>query len=109
MPRPFLSSVTRISDLTADAIDTQALPRDAWATGDYVVGEVLDTRGRLDAVELAGGRMIRVMEGDLVVGLNEPYSGYLAGDTIDINGTPVSVQIGMNLTIVGSKELPKDE
>ena len=28
--------------------------------------------------------------------------------TIDVGGTPVSVQIGMNLTIVGSKELPKD-
>jgi hypothetical protein len=34
---------------------------------------------------------------------------YLNGKTtIDIGGTPVSVQIGMNLTIVGSKELPKD-
>ena len=27
--------------------------------------------------------------------------------TIDIDGTPVSVQIGLNLTIIGSKELPK--
>ncbi|HLN26178.1 MAG TPA: hypothetical protein VK395_00375 [Gemmataceae bacterium] len=27
---------------------------------------------------------------------------------IDVGGTPVSVQIGLNLTIVGSKELPKD-
>ena len=35
---------------------------------------------------------------------------YLNGKTtIDVNGTPVSVQIGMNLTIVGSKELPADE
>ena len=35
---------------------------------------------------------------------------YLNGKTtIDVGGTPVSVQIGMNLTIVGSKELPKDE
>jgi hypothetical protein len=34
---------------------------------------------------------------------------YLNGKTsIEIGGTPVSVQIGMNLTIVGSKELPKD-
>jgi hypothetical protein len=32
---------------------------------------------------------------------------YLSGKTIiDVGGTPVSVQIGMNLTIVGSKELP---
>jgi hypothetical protein len=34
---------------------------------------------------------------------------YLNGKTtIDVGGTPVSVQIGMNLTIVGSKELPKE-
>ena len=28
---------------------------------------------------------------------------------IEIDGTPVSVQIGLNLTIVGSKELPREE
>ena len=34
---------------------------------------------------------------------------YLSGKTsINIGGTPVSVQIGLNLTIVGSKELPKE-
>lgn len=34
---------------------------------------------------------------------------YLNGKTmIDVGGTPVSVQIGLNLTIVGSKELPQD-
>jgi len=34
---------------------------------------------------------------------------YLNGKTsIDVGGTLVSVQIGMNLTIVGSKELAKD-
>lgn len=27
---------------------------------------------------------------------------------VDIDGTPVTVQIGMNMTIVGSKELPLD-
>ena len=32
-----------------------------------------------------------------------------AKTTIDVGGKPVSVQIGLNLTIVGSKELPKDE
>jgi hypothetical protein len=34
---------------------------------------------------------------------------YLNGKmTIKIGDTPVSVQIGMNMTIVGSKDLPKD-
>jgi hypothetical protein len=28
---------------------------------------------------------------------------------VEIDGVPVSVQIGMNLTIVGSKELPPDK
>jgi hypothetical protein len=33
---------------------------------------------------------------------------YLNGKTtIEVDGVPVSVQIGMNLTVVGSKELPK--
>jgi hypothetical protein len=33
---------------------------------------------------------------------------YLNGKTtIDVGGTRVQVQIGMNLTVVGSKELPK--
>jgi hypothetical protein len=32
---------------------------------------------------------------------------YLNGKTtIDIGGTPIAVQIGLNLTVVGSKELP---
>lgn len=35
---------------------------------------------------------------------------YLNGKTvIDVGGKQVSVQIGLNLTIVGSKELQKDE
>ncbi|VTR97862.1 hypothetical protein [Tuwongella immobilis] len=35
---------------------------------------------------------------------------YLNGKTmIEIDGVPVSVQIGLNLTVVGSKELPQDE
>ena len=34
---------------------------------------------------------------------------YLNGKTtIDVGGKPVSVQIGLNLTIVGSKALPQD-
>ena len=35
---------------------------------------------------------------------------YLNGKTtIEVGGKRVSVQIGMNLTVVGSKELPKDD
>jgi hypothetical protein len=68
MIRPFLASVTRISDLSPTNITASELAREHWDTGDYVVGRVLDTRGHLSAIELASGRMIEVMEGDLVVG-----------------------------------------
>ncbi len=68
MIRTFLASVTRISDLAPDNFDTAPLARDDWATGDYVVGEVLDVRGYLKSVELSNGRMTEVMEGDRVVG-----------------------------------------
>jgi hypothetical protein len=39
-----------------------------------------------------------------------PHLGwYLTGKTnLKVGGKTVSVQIGMNLTIVGSKELPKE-
>jgi len=68
MISPFLASVTRISDLTPDNFVTTAIAREHWDTGDYVVARVLDTRGHLNNIELPGGRMIEVMEDDLVVG-----------------------------------------
>jgi hypothetical protein len=37
------------------------------------------------------------------------FGWYLNGKSvIDVGGKQVSVQIGMNLTVVGSKDLPKD-
>ena len=67
-PEPFLSSLTRISDLHEKGFDTRPLPRKEWATGDYVVGRVTGRPTGLYIVELANGRMIDVLEGDLVVG-----------------------------------------
>ena len=68
MIHPFLASVTRISDLTPTNFTSTPLAREFWDTGDYVVGQVQDTRGHLCALELPAGRMIEVMEGDLMVG-----------------------------------------
>lgn len=68
MTRPFLASVTRISDLTTTNFTSAPLAREHWDTGDYVVGKVQDIRGHLCALELPDGRMIEVMEDDLVVG-----------------------------------------
>jgi hypothetical protein len=68
MTHPFLASVTRISDLTPTNFTSAPLAREHWDTGDYVVGKVQDIRGHLCALELPDGRMIEVMEDDLVVG-----------------------------------------
>jgi hypothetical protein len=38
------------------------------------------------------------------------FGWYLGGKSvIEVDGKQLSVQIGMNLTVVGSKDLPKDE
>lgn len=38
------------------------------------------------------------------------FGWYLSGKSvIEVDGKQVSVQIGMNLTVVGSKDAPKDE
>ncbi len=68
MIRPFMASVTRISDLTPDNFNAEPLQRENWEWGDYVVGKVRDTRGYQNQIELPSGRMVEVMEGDLLVG-----------------------------------------
>ena len=68
MTRPFFASVTRISNLAPDNFETRAIDRADWGLGDYVIGRVLDPRGHLSMIELPGGRMIEVMQDDLVVG-----------------------------------------
>lgn len=66
-----------------------------------------DFRGKAKPVTVTIG------EQKLVAEVKEFSTGslgwYLNGKTtIEIDGVPVSVQIGLNLTIVGSKELPQD-
>jgi hypothetical protein len=68
MLRPFHSSVTRISDLEQQPCESAPLAREHWGTGDYVMAKVSGNRGRLNSLELPGGRMIEVMEDDLVIG-----------------------------------------
>ena len=66
--RYVFGSLTRISNLAIAPFAMQPLPREQWATGDYVVGEVLDAQRRTDVTELTCGRMARLMQGDLIVG-----------------------------------------
>lgn len=38
------------------------------------------------------------------------FGWYLNGKTtVEVNGKKIAVQMGMNLTVVGSKDLPKEE
>ena len=66
--RYFFTSMTRISDLQTKAFELIELPRERWQTGDYVVGEVDSTSGKTPYIELTTGRMVEVLNGDLVVG-----------------------------------------
>ena len=68
MTKPFFSSVTRISDLETLPFECRTMPREHWATGDYVLCEAVGRPGPLYQVELASGRMCQVFDGDLIVG-----------------------------------------
>ena len=68
MTHPFLTSVTRISDLATHGFETRPVAREHWDTGDYVVARVNNNSGRLSTLELPDGRMTEVMEDDLLVG-----------------------------------------
>ena len=67
-PRYVFASLTRISDLPEQRFSVERLSRREWETGDYVVGEVTSPPNRLSRIELSSGRMVEVVEGDLVVG-----------------------------------------
>ena len=67
-PRYFFTSMTRIADLETNAFEVHPLPKGQWQTGDYVVGEIITPPAKHPFIELANGRMMEVMEGDLVVG-----------------------------------------
>jgi len=67
-PRHFFTSLTRISDLPEVPFSVEPLSRREWKTGDYVVGEVASPPNSLSRIELTSGRMVEVVEGDLIVG-----------------------------------------
>lgn len=68
MTRFFFTSVTRICPLPDLPFTVEPLPREFWATGDYVVGEVNARPSPLMRVEVRSGRTIEVMEGHQIVG-----------------------------------------
>jgi hypothetical protein len=62
----YRASLCRIAEL--DGLDWAPVERARWATGDFVVGEVVHPGAPSARIELCSGRMIGVGVGDLVVG-----------------------------------------
>lgn len=65
--RYILTSMARISDLGEVPFTVEPLARNRWATGDYVVAQVLEDPS-LWMAELTSGRMVDLTAGDLLVG-----------------------------------------
>ncbi|MGZ8666241.1 MAG: hypothetical protein ACXWZM_03915 [Solirubrobacterales bacterium] len=61
-------SVARIADFERRAPQAEPLERELWATGDYVIGEVLASGELPCRVETASGRIARIGPGDRVLG-----------------------------------------
>lgn len=61
-------SLARIADFKNSNFDVQALPKSAWATGDYVEGEVTGAISDLYRIEDRSGHIVQVEPGDWVVG-----------------------------------------
>jgi hypothetical protein len=78
-PHYFFTSVTRCSDLWTAPFETRKLDRDAWATGDFVVGRVVGERNRLYECETKTGRMAELVRGDLLIGALGKRSATLEG------------------------------
>ena len=68
MTQTILASLARIADLDSVPYDVEPTEHAAWATGDYVVAEVVGKKTELYRVEDCSGKMIPVQPGTLVVG-----------------------------------------
>lgn len=66
--RFFMSSLTRITDLKNSDFDVVSIGRDDWGHGDYVVGRVIGRPSSLYRLEIPSGRMVEMMQNDLIIG-----------------------------------------
>lgn len=81
MTAPILrTSLTRIARL--GSFEVHPIPRSQWAWGDYVVAEVAARPPQDRALELADGRRMEVVRGDLVMGAFGTRAA-----TLEITGT----------------------
>lgn len=65
--RYIYTSVTRIADLDK-GFDVRDMDLKDWSTGDYVVCRIKKISGKLNTVELLSGRMMQLLEEDVIVG-----------------------------------------
>jgi hypothetical protein len=72
-------SLARIADFRNSNFDLQELPRPAWATGDYVEGEVVGAVTEFYHIEDRSGHMVRVEPGDWVIGVLGSRAATLEG------------------------------
>lgn len=93
------SSLTRKSDLQSVPYDIKEIPKDQWATGDFVVGEITGPRSRPLEVELASGRMVQALRRDHVVGAFGNRSATLeaAGSWKDISAHEMNAMTSAGL------------
>ena len=68
MTQTILASLARIADFDTVPYEVEHFEQTRWATGDYVVGQVIGKRTELYQVEDCSGDMIPVQPGTLVIG-----------------------------------------
>jgi Domain of unknown function (DUF1611_C) P-loop domain len=66
----FLTSLARNTDFAERPFEVVTLPREQWATGDFVAAELTETSELAEtfAIETVDGRRVEVIAGDLIVG-----------------------------------------
>ena len=66
----FLTSLTRNTDFAERSFEVVNLPREQWATGDFVAAELTEASelAATFAIETADGRRVEVIPGDVIVG-----------------------------------------
>ncbi|MFW2405651.1 MAG: hypothetical protein ACN4GT_12850 [Gammaproteobacteria bacterium] len=66
--RYFMTSLTRITDLANGKFDVERIGRIDWGHGDYIAARVTGQPSELYKIEIRSGRMVDVMEGDIIIG-----------------------------------------
>jgi ribosomal protein L30E len=89
------TSLTRISDLAQVDFQLKKLPKEQWATGDYVLCRIVNAGSETLKLELPNGRMRGVIGGETLVGaLGERFA------TLEATGTWRNVEDDLKMTVL---------